>query len=103
MTPPNDPRVYLASERTLLAWVRTGVAVIGLGFVVAKFALLFGVSNVGAGIPETVRAMAIGVVFVLLGGVPSRWRRGNTSGSAGGWGLTNSPPKGRNVSRPCSR
>jgi len=31
-----DPRVYFAAERTLLAWVRTGVAVIGLGFVVAR-------------------------------------------------------------------
>jgi putative membrane protein len=31
--------VYFAAERTLLAWVRTGVAVIGLGFVVARFGL----------------------------------------------------------------
>jgi putative membrane protein len=34
-----DPRVYFAAERTLLAWVRTGVALIGLGFLVAKFGL----------------------------------------------------------------
>jgi putative membrane protein len=34
-----DPRVYFAAERTLLAWVRTGVTVIGLGFVVARFGL----------------------------------------------------------------
>src|SRR5215472_19235872 len=33
-------RDYLANERTLLAWVRTGVALIGLGFVVARFHLL---------------------------------------------------------------
>lgn len=37
--PPNDPRVFFAAERTLLAWVRTGIALIGLGFVVAKFGL----------------------------------------------------------------
>jgi putative membrane protein len=33
-------RDYLANERTLLAWVRTGIALIGLGFVVARFHLL---------------------------------------------------------------
>ena len=38
-TPPSDPRVYFAAERTLLAWIRTGVAMMGLGFVVAKFGL----------------------------------------------------------------
>lgn len=35
----DDPRVYFASERTLLAWIRTSIAMMGLGFVVAKFGL----------------------------------------------------------------
>ncbi len=35
----NDPRVFFAAERTLLAWIRTAVALIGLGFVVARFGL----------------------------------------------------------------
>src|SRR6516164_1236804 len=30
---------YLAGERTLLAWVRTGLALMGFGFVVARFGL----------------------------------------------------------------
>lgn len=30
---------YLAAERTVLAWVRTGLAMMGFGFVVARFGL----------------------------------------------------------------
>lgn len=30
---------YLAAERTLLAWMRTGLALMGFGFVVARFGL----------------------------------------------------------------
>jgi len=38
-TSPADPRVYFAAERTLLAWIRTGLAMMGFGFVVAKFGI----------------------------------------------------------------
>jgi uncharacterized protein (DUF302 family)/uncharacterized membrane protein YidH (DUF202 family) len=34
-----DLRDYLAAERTLLAWIRTGLALMGFGFVVVRFAL----------------------------------------------------------------
>lgn len=35
----NHTREHLANERTFLAWVRTTLAIIGLGFVVVKFSL----------------------------------------------------------------
>lgn len=32
-------RVRMAAERTLLAWIRTGLAMMGFGFIVARFGL----------------------------------------------------------------
>jgi putative membrane protein len=34
-----DPRVYFAAERTFLAWVRTGLGLMGIGFAVSRFGL----------------------------------------------------------------
>ncbi len=40
MTPQtSDSRVFWAKERTFLAWIRTGLALMGFGFVVARFSL----------------------------------------------------------------
>jgi len=63
-------RDFLANDRTLLAWTRTGIAVIGLGFVVARFGLLIrelakvGVS--GHAVPSGA-STAFGVVLVICG------------------------------------
>lgn len=38
-TGPANLNDYLAAERTLLAWIRTGLALMGFGFVVARFGL----------------------------------------------------------------
>jgi len=35
----SDPRIFFAAEQTLLAWIRTGITVMGFGFVVARFGL----------------------------------------------------------------
>jgi len=37
--PAGAPTDYLAAERTFLAWIRTGLALMGFGFVVARFGL----------------------------------------------------------------
>src|SRR5918997_5335070 len=34
---PDRSQQHLANERTFLAWIRTSVALIGLGFIIAKF------------------------------------------------------------------
>ena len=34
-----DPRTYFAAERTFLAWIRTGLGLMGIGFAIARFGL----------------------------------------------------------------
>jgi putative membrane protein len=67
--PAADPRVGLAAERTLLAWVRTGLALMGFGFVVARFGLfLREIAAVRIGPPES-SGMATGLSAWIGGGL----------------------------------
>ena len=82
MTPPgdkpatDDPRIYFAAERTLLAWVRTGLAMMGFGFVVARFGLFLreiaavrgfaAAHNVGLSLWFGVALLLLGVGVTLL-------------------------------------
>ena len=65
---PNELRDHLANERTFLAWIRTAIAIVALGFVVAKFGILLrevGGTHVHA---LTARAGAVvGVALVIAG------------------------------------
>jgi putative membrane protein len=67
----SDPRVYFAAERTLLAWLRTGIAVIGLGFVVARFGLFLKMIHHGPEASSNISSTIIGVGLILLGAVAS--------------------------------
>jgi len=68
--PTKDPRIYLAVERTLLAWIRTGLALMGFGFVVARFGLfLQELGTVAPRIPvkSTGFSLWTGTILVLAG------------------------------------
>jgi putative membrane protein len=69
---PDDSRAtdYLANERTMLAWSRTGVAVMALGFVVARFGLVLRELRPGEvrPLPQSI-STAFGVALVLAGTV----------------------------------
>jgi putative membrane protein len=55
----------LANDRTYLAWLRTGIALFGLGFVVAKVALI--VKPDSAQLSDDDLYSVAGVVIVLTG------------------------------------
>ncbi|MGE3317032.1 MAG: YidH family protein [Planctomycetaceae bacterium] len=73
--PPRQPtsdelRTYFAGQRTLLAWIRTSVALMGFGFLVARFGLFLQqisqiehLTSVGA----TGFSRWMGTVLVILG------------------------------------
>ena len=72
---------YLANERTFLAWIRTSIAVISLGFVVAKFGVWLTELAIrldphmqgkesGASLPMGVAMMGLGGTLAIL----AAWR-----------------------------
>src|SRR5579872_2195339 len=71
--PSGNVRVsdHLANERTYLAWLRTGIATIGLGFVVAKFGLAIRTLTGVSAIPETSYHLSsiIGLALSVAGGL----------------------------------
>ena len=68
----SDPRVFFAAERTFLAWVRSGITIMALGFVVAKFGLfltLLSASNVATNHLHQNSGLSniFGIVLVIVG------------------------------------
>jgi putative membrane protein len=66
-----DPRVRFAIERTLLAWVRTGLALMGFGFIVARFGLFLreieSVREATSSRASTGLSLWIGTALIFLG------------------------------------
>jgi len=68
MSALNDPRVFFAAERTLLAWTRTSLTLMAFGFMVERFGLF--VSMLLVQHSETLQrglSFWIGLSFVILG------------------------------------
>ncbi len=66
-----DPRVQMSAERTLLAWVRTSLALMAFGFVLARFALILSTLGIEIKSQHANLATGIGVMMVAIGAIAS--------------------------------
>jgi putative membrane protein len=64
-----DPRIYFAAERTFLAWIRTGLGLMGVGFAVARFSLFLRELREGQSSIAHTHGLSLwsGVALVVLG------------------------------------
>ena len=64
-----DPRVYFAAERTFLAWIRTGLGLMGIGFAVSRFGLFLRQLSAAESHPARTSGLSLwsGVGLVILG------------------------------------
>ncbi len=100
--PEQDPRVYFAAERTFLAWIRTGLGLMGVGFAVARFGLFLRqmrateahvvVHGTGVSVWSGVAIVTLGVIVLIASALEhvqlihqlnaGSWRPGRISRSA---------------------
>ncbi len=67
--PNGQIRDRLANERTLLAWIRTSIALMGFGLVVAKFSLFLDMFGGAQAAPSASSSIArlTGIILILVG------------------------------------
>lgn len=68
--PSATPNDYLAAERTFLAWIRTGLALMGFGFVVARFGLFLreiAMTTHARPLESTGMSLWIGTALLIVG------------------------------------
>jgi putative membrane protein len=65
----DDPRTSFASERTFLAWIRTGLGLMGVGFALARFGLFLREFQAGQHSSPHYTGLSVdsGVALVALG------------------------------------
>jgi putative membrane protein len=87
---PNRARDHLANERTFLAWVRTGAAIVVFGFAIGRFAIAIrqltalqghGVRTTGLSVWIGSGTIVAGVALVIAG--LARYRKTKTQLDAG--------------------
>jgi putative membrane protein len=72
MSDLNDPRVFFAAERTLLAWTRTSLTLMAFGFVIERFGLFVQMLRVMEGhVLRREASFWVGVSFILFGSLLS--------------------------------
>ncbi len=72
MSDLNDPRVFFAAERTLLAWNRTSLTLMAFGFVIERFGLFVHMlSPQQSATLQRNFSFWIGLAFIALGAIVS--------------------------------
>ena len=65
-----DPRVLFAAERTLLAWQRSAIALMGFGFVVERFGLFLQMAtHQSESTSQRSFSLSAGVLLLVLGAI----------------------------------
>jgi putative membrane protein len=63
-----DPALLLAAERTLLAWQRSAIALMGFGLVVERSGLLIDLATKAPDALHRTASLAVGVFLICIGG-----------------------------------